>query len=297
MKISIITPSLNSADHIERAIQSVLDQKIENFEHIIVDAVSKDGTIDILKKYSHLRWVSEPDNGQSDAMNKGFAMSSGDIIVYLNSDDYFLPNVFEKVLPFFESEKKFVVGDVLLQTMQGNEFNIKPNINYQKMLRHWEHAAFPNNPVQYFYHREVQEKFPFNINNKRTMDLEFLFDAASYYDFTKVDMTFGVYPLLDGAVSVEAQKDPMYWSFDTFGFLDRHVMNFEKKEILEFKSSQQKAYLERTLQTMNEGSIHGKYDGLISSLRELTTTSFSKNPRKKYNLYKNVLKMFYRLGG
>jgi len=95
MKISVITPSLNSGEHIERAIQSVLAQNYDNFEHIIVvDGLSTDNTLDILKKYPHLTWVSEKDSGQSNAMNKGFAMSSGEIIVYLNADDYFLPEAF-----------------------------------------------------------------------------------------------------------------------------------------------------------------------------------------------------------
>ena len=61
-----------------------------------------DGTVDILRKYPHLKWISEPDDGQSDAMNKGFNLSTGDIIVYLNADDYFLPNAFDSIIRQFE---------------------------------------------------------------------------------------------------------------------------------------------------------------------------------------------------
>jgi len=297
MKISIITASLNSEGHIQRAIESVLEQQYDDIEHIVVDGGSTDGTVDILKKYPHIRWVSEADHGQSDAMNKGFHMSTGEIVVYLNSDDYFLADAFEKVIPLLEDGHKFVVGNVILRLVDGREFVLKPNVEYKKMLKHWEYAAFPNNPVQYFYYREVQERFPFNVKNRKTMDLEFLFDAASTYKFKKIDETLGVYPLLEGAVSVEAQKDPLYWSFDTFDFIDRHIKQLDKDEILQFKKEQQKAYLERTLQAMNEGKEHGEYNELMASIRKLASINVRKAPLKKYRYYKDVLKLFYRLGG
>lgn len=85
--VSIITPSFNSAATIERTIQSVLSQDYSRIEHIVVDGASSDGTVAILKRYPHLRWISEPDRGQSDALNKGFWMAQGEIIGWLNADD------------------------------------------------------------------------------------------------------------------------------------------------------------------------------------------------------------------
>jgi glycosyltransferase involved in cell wall biosynthesis len=104
-KISIVTPSFNSAKYIEDCIKSVLNQNYPNFEHIIVDAGSTDGTIEIIKKYPHLKWISEPDEGQSDALNKGFKIANGDIIGWLNSDDVYLPSTFKKVVDIFNSEE------------------------------------------------------------------------------------------------------------------------------------------------------------------------------------------------
>jgi glycosyltransferase involved in cell wall biosynthesis len=103
-KISIVTPSLNQAQYIEEAIISVLAQEYAHFEHIIIDGGSTDGTIEILKKYSHLTWISEQDNGQSDAINKGLARISGDIVGWLNCDDFYLPGTFIKVADELSAE-------------------------------------------------------------------------------------------------------------------------------------------------------------------------------------------------
>lgn len=102
MKISIVTPSFNQGKFIEEAILSVKNQNYNDFEHIIIDGGSTDNTIEILKKYPHLIWISEPDEGQSDAINKGFNRATGDIIGWLNTDDFYLPDIFSIVVNEFK---------------------------------------------------------------------------------------------------------------------------------------------------------------------------------------------------
>ena len=206
-KISVITPSLNSGKYIEGAIQSVLAQHYPNFEHIVVDGGSTDGTIEIIKKYQHLKWVSEPDRGQSHAMNKGFGMATGEIIVYLNSDDFFESNAFHTVVKYLNKKKKIyiVVGECNVIEDDGkiwrNE-NIK--LSFCEMLQWWRYS-FPNNPCSYFYYQELQEKVGlFDETNHYSMDYDFMLRVSLNYTLFKIDEVLGNFRLIKGTKTYES---------------------------------------------------------------------------------------------
>jgi glycosyltransferase involved in cell wall biosynthesis len=113
MKITIITPSFNQGDYIEETILSVMAQNFESVEHIVIDGGSTDQTLDVLKRYPHIKWISEQDKGQADALNKGLQMATGDIIGWINSDDYYEKNIFESVIHYFEDPATlWVVGNL-----------------------------------------------------------------------------------------------------------------------------------------------------------------------------------------
>ncbi|MDH3973169.1 MAG: glycosyltransferase [Deltaproteobacteria bacterium] len=213
MKISVITPSLNSVRYMEDSIISVLKQNYSNFEHIIVDGGSTDCTIDMLKKYPHLKWISEPDNGQSQAMNKGFEMSSGDIIVYLNADDYFEPGAFFKVSSFFRENRSaiFLVGKLRVIEESGNQWINNPKISFADMIRWWESQAYPYNPAAYFYKREIHEQgCKFNEDEHYFMDWEFLLDASKLCKFNKIDAILGNFRLMHGTKTFETKTTSYY---------------------------------------------------------------------------------------
>jgi glycosyltransferase involved in cell wall biosynthesis len=117
MKFSIITPSYNQADFLEETIKSIVSQKVY-FEYFIQDGGSADDSLDIIKKYAqkypkNITYVSRKDGGQVNAINEGLKKSKGDIVAYLNSDDYYLPGALKNVERFFNdhTDCKWVVGD------------------------------------------------------------------------------------------------------------------------------------------------------------------------------------------
>lgn len=258
IKISIITPSFNSGDYIERAIKSVLRQDYSHWEHIVVDGGSSDGTVEILSKYKHLIWKSGKDNGQADAMNKGFEQSSGDIIVYLNADDYFFPGAFSAVIDQFKKGAEFVLGNVLVKSPRlGTEFLNIPRATLEGMLRHWEPNAFCHNPVGYFYKREVQKACPFNQDNYASMDLEFLLDAASKFPLTKVDFTLGCFE--DGIKTKTGvtQSKLDYWQSCTFPYLDKHLNIFSEEQRSAYLADRKNGYiaLQEHMNSLNRDSF------------------------------------------
>jgi glycosyltransferase involved in cell wall biosynthesis len=126
-KISIVTPSYNQSQFLERTILSVLNQNYPNLEYIIIDGGSTDGSVDIIKKYEKYLayWVSEPDKGQADAINKGFSKSTGDILAYINSDDTYVPGAFFKIVEAISDNPKadLVFGNIHFVDEYDNKFD------------------------------------------------------------------------------------------------------------------------------------------------------------------------------
>jgi glycosyltransferase involved in cell wall biosynthesis len=104
MKVSVVTPSFNQGQFIQRTLESVATQSGAEIDHVVFDGGSTDETVDVLKRFGHgVRWVSEKDKGQSDAVNKGILATDGEIIGWLNSDDIYYPGAIGHVIAFFET--------------------------------------------------------------------------------------------------------------------------------------------------------------------------------------------------
>jgi glycosyltransferase involved in cell wall biosynthesis len=143
--VSIITPSYNQADFLEETVLSVLDQDYQNLEYIIVDGGSTDGSLEIIKKYSDQLawWVSEPDRGQTDAINKGFAKANGEILAWLNSDDTYLSGAVSEAVAYLQDhpEVGMVYGDANLIDEESHVIGKFParQTDYQRLMRGYVH--------------------------------------------------------------------------------------------------------------------------------------------------------------
>jgi glycosyltransferase involved in cell wall biosynthesis len=122
-KFTIVTASFNSIHTIRDTIQSVMQQDFKDWEHLVMDGGSKDGTIELLKEYPHLKWESEKDEGHYHAMNKGIAKAQGKILLMLNSDDCLRPGVLRKVAEGFEKHPEWdaAFGDIIYVDNDGKE--------------------------------------------------------------------------------------------------------------------------------------------------------------------------------
>jgi len=137
-KVSIITPSFNQGSYIERTIQSVRTQNYPYVEHLVIDGGSTDNTVEILQQHPHVIWVSEKDRGQADAMNKGLVKSMGDIVGWINSDDFYEENIFASVVESFQDpETMWVIGNLTYLFDRTGEMvrDKSPHVTLDRLVR------------------------------------------------------------------------------------------------------------------------------------------------------------------
>lgn len=182
-KVSVITACLNAEKYLERAIKSLWAQTYTNIEHIVIDGGSRDGTLKILDRYKDkiARFVSEPDEGIYDAMNKGIRYSTGDILYFFNSDDRFYDkDVIRKVVDFFNRKKTdFVYGDIV------NDHLGNPRFSIGRYPRFVTKRHFLKNTIAHpatFFHRSCFEKTGmFDLRYKIVTDYEWYLRALYKY--------------------------------------------------------------------------------------------------------------------
>lgn len=174
--ITIITVTYNSSEYLERSFKSVFSQSYPNIEYIVIDGGSTDGTVDLIKKYQNKIkfWISEPDKGIYDAMNKGLFKANGEIIYFLNADDYFYDNkVVEDIVTEFKKDKnlELVYGNVIKVIEDLDiRFKFSCTVNRKNLTKP---LLLPQQA--FFYKKSIFKKLgKFDISYKGSGDYEFL---------------------------------------------------------------------------------------------------------------------------
>ena len=194
-KISVVTPSLNQGNYIERTITSVLGQGYPNCEYIVIDGGSTDGTIEILKKYEkHITWISEKDSGQSDAINKGVQMSTGEIFGYLNTDDTYETGTLNRVAEVFANNPSVMWLTGKCRIVDEDDREIRRIITRYKnfLLNHYSYrvllVANPISQPATFWRKKVTEEYgSFDVNEHLAMDYEYWLRIGKKYSPRIID--------------------------------------------------------------------------------------------------------------
>jgi glycosyltransferase involved in cell wall biosynthesis len=158
-KISVITPSFNSIHTIHDTIESVRSQDYPNWEHIVIDGGSKDGTVELLKEYPHLIWMSEKDEGHYHAMNKGILRATGDVVCILNADDCFRPGALSAVGEAFQRHPDWdaLFGDVQFVNSQGRDIYRREEACYDYDVLRYTRVCYVIHPTL-FVRKSVHDR-------------------------------------------------------------------------------------------------------------------------------------------
>jgi len=270
--VSIITPSFNKGKYIEETIQSVKDQSYSNIEHIVIDAGSTDETLDILRKYDvDLKWISEPDRGQSDAINKGWRMASGSIIAYLNADDTYLPDSVEAVVNYFETHPNvgMMYGDGFLSDESGNIRTYYQSSNYD-----FKSLVYTKNDIlqpSVFLKRSAMECIgEVDISLHLAMDLDYWVRAG----IRGIDIGYINKPLSVAKIYASAKSSSLMT-----GYVKEYEYILDKIKADPYTSMEVARWCEDAIPYVHvKGGLDYLHSGMIEESMRYLIVAISKNP-------------------
>jgi glycosyltransferase involved in cell wall biosynthesis len=206
-KVSIVTPSFNQALFLEQTLRSVLEQDYPNLEYIVIDGGSRDGSLEIIHKYADrlAYWQSQPDQGQTDAINQGFTRASGEILAWLNSDDLLLPGAVNAAARALQAhpEAAMVYGDALLINAEGKTIGKFPaaQTDYRKLRRGYVHIP---QQASFFRADLWQQVAPLDVSFYFAMDYDLWVRLAALAPLVYVPELWAAFRLHGAGKSIAA---------------------------------------------------------------------------------------------
>jgi len=208
-RITVITPCLNSRSTIEVALDSVRDQGVGDVEHIVVDGGSTDGTVELLSVREGVTWISEPDKGLSDALNKGLAMATGELIGWLNADDWYLPGAFAAVLEAAEAHPAawWYTGGCPIVDGEGREIRRAVTRYKNAWLRHYTFARYLTHnfvpcPATFVRAAAYDEVGDYVLTQHYAMDYDLFLRVGRLGDPVVIDRDLAVFTMVEGTKSM-----------------------------------------------------------------------------------------------
>jgi glycosyltransferase involved in cell wall biosynthesis len=223
--ISVVTPSWNQGPFLERCIQSVLDQNYPAFEHIVYDNCSDDETHEVLRRYPHIDWTSEPDRGQSDALNKCLTKARGEIIAWINADDYYLPGAFHAVARELHRDTGVMAVMGAIELVDGNgrvQWVSEPCVRqHEWLVDSWTHShGFCQQGL--LFRREVLERIGLldpNLHYK--MDYDWWLRMLQQFRYKVIPERLAGFVVHDESKTGQAHLTPG-WRKETHGISRRY---------------------------------------------------------------------------
>jgi glycosyltransferase involved in cell wall biosynthesis len=221
--VSVVTPSYNQGHLIEETIRSVLLQGYPHLEYVVIDGGSSDNTLDVLRHYEdHLRWVSEPDQGQADAINKGVRMSRGEMLAYLNSDDTYLPGSVRLVAEYFQTHPDvgMVYGDCQVIDAQGNVLGLMRGHKFN-LHRLIHRAEIIPQPAAFWRRAVVEQVGLFDLTLRYSMDYDFFIRVGRAFRVAYIPQPLACFRL--HSVSKTVSREERHWR-ETLAVSERYGM-------------------------------------------------------------------------
>jgi glycosyltransferase involved in cell wall biosynthesis len=209
LKISVVTPCLNAAATLPEALASVRGQDYPHVEHVVVDGGSTDGSVALLEGSDGVRWISEPDRGLSDAMNKGIAMATGDVIGWLNADDFYEPGTLTAVARAFAENPDAVWVTGRCRIVDGHGKEIRKAITAYKnlLLRNYSFRLyltqnFISAPATFVRKEAYDEAGPFDLRYRISMDYDLWLKLAKRRPPVILERELAAFRMTEGTLSM-----------------------------------------------------------------------------------------------